>query len=60
MKNDKIKLFLIILQGMEDFPKSHGEGFSQANVYFGNVRSGLKLNANFSLKLKLWDTERVS
>jgi hypothetical protein len=56
-----IKLsFFIILQGMEDFPKSDRESFSQANLYFGNFCSGLDLNVNFSLQLKLWDLVRVS
>lgn len=60
MKKDKIKLLLIILQGIEDFPESDREGFSQGNLLFGNFCSGPNLNANFSLQLKLWDLLRVS
>jgi hypothetical protein len=60
MKNNKIKFFLIILQGMEDFAKSDRKGFSQANLYFGNVCSGLTLNVHFSLQLKLCDLVRAT
>jgi hypothetical protein len=51
---------LFILQGMEDFPKSVREVFSQASLYFGNCCSALNPNANFSFQLKLWDLVRVS
>jgi len=60
VKNDKIKLFLIILQETEDFPESDRQGFSQTKLYFGNFCSSLNFNANFSLQLKLSDPLRAS